>query len=87
MKILVTGGCGFIGSHTVVELLNSNYEVIVTDNLSNSKKEVIDNIKKCCTEEREYKEEYLDITIEDAYFHIIDDCDYFSGEIEEVEVE
>lgn len=45
MKILVTGGTGYIGSHTVVELLNSNYEVIVIDNFSNSKKEVIDKIK------------------------------------------
>ena len=46
MKILVTGGTGFIGSHTVVELLNSNYEVVVIDNLSNSKIEVIDKIKE-----------------------------------------
>jgi len=46
MKILVTGGTGFIGSHTVVELLNNNYEVIVVDNLSNSKRNVVDKIKK-----------------------------------------
>lgn len=46
MKILVTGGAGYIGSHTCVELLNNNYEVIVLDNFSNSKKEVIDKIKK-----------------------------------------
>lgn len=45
MKILVTGGTGFIGSHTTVELLNNNYDVVIIDNLSNSKKEVIDNIK------------------------------------------
>lgn len=45
MKILVTGGLGYIGSHTVVELLDSNYEVIVIDNLSNSKEEVADKIK------------------------------------------
>lgn len=43
-KILVTGGTGFIGSHTAVELQNSGYEVIVVDNLSNSKAEVIDSI-------------------------------------------
>lgn len=46
MKILVTGGTGFIGSHTVVELLESGYEVVVIDNLSNSKIEVVDKIKQ-----------------------------------------
>ena len=46
MKILVTGGCGFIGSHTCCELLDNNYEVVVIDNLSNSKEDVIDKIKE-----------------------------------------
>ena len=46
MKILVTGGCGYIGSHTCVELLNNGYEVVVIDNLINSKEVVIDSIKK-----------------------------------------
>ena len=46
MKILVTGGCGYIGSHTSVELLNNNDEVVIIDNLINSKKEVIDKIKE-----------------------------------------
>ena len=46
MKILVTGGLGYIGSHTCVELLNNGYEVIVLDNLSNSKIEVKDKIKR-----------------------------------------
>ena len=45
MKILVTGGMGYIGSHTVVELLNNNYEVVIIDNLSNSKEDVLDKIK------------------------------------------
>lgn len=45
MKILVTGGLGFIGSHTVCELLNDNYEVVVVDNLSNSSIDIIDKIK------------------------------------------
>ena len=40
MKILVTGGTGFIGSHTVVELQNKGFEVIIIDNLSNSTAEV-----------------------------------------------
>lgn len=46
MKILVTGGLGYIGSHTCVELLNENYEVIVIDNLSNSSIDVKDKIKE-----------------------------------------
>lgn len=46
IKVLVTGGLGYIGSHTCVELLNCGYEVVVVDNLSNSKIEVIDKIKK-----------------------------------------
>lgn len=45
-KILVTGGAGYIGSHTCVELLNSGREIIIIDNFSNSKPEVLDNIKK-----------------------------------------
>lgn len=45
-KILVTGGTGFIGSHTVVELQNSGYEVVVIDNLSNSSIKILDQIEK-----------------------------------------
>ncbi len=45
-KILVTGGTGYIGSHTVVELQESGYEVIIVDDLSNSGIEVLDNIEK-----------------------------------------
>lgn len=46
MKILVTGGTGYIGSHTAVELLDSGYDVVIIDNLSNSKRDVIDKIKQ-----------------------------------------
>jgi UDP-glucose 4-epimerase len=44
MKILVTGGTGFIGSHTVVELQQQGYEVVIVDNLSNSQADVVDAI-------------------------------------------
>ena len=44
--ILVTGGTGFIGSHTTVELQQAGYKVVIVDNLSNSKKEVVDGIEK-----------------------------------------
>ncbi|WP_431125852.1 UDP-glucose 4-epimerase GalE [Flagellimonas flava] len=45
MKILVTGGLGFIGSHTVVELQNEGFEVVIIDNLSNSSEDVLDGIE------------------------------------------
>ena len=45
MKILVTGGAGYIGSHTVVELLDANYDVVIIDNFSNSSKESLDAIR------------------------------------------
>mgnify|MGYP000339053749 CR=1 FL=1 len=47
-KILVTGGLGYIGSHTVVELVNKGYEVIIVDNLSNSSLSVLKGINKIC---------------------------------------
>lgn len=46
MTILVTGGTGYIGSHTVIELINNKYDVVIIDNLSNSKIDVIDKIEK-----------------------------------------
>jgi len=45
-KILVTGGLGYIGSHTCVELIQQGFEIIIVDNLSNSSKNVLDGIKK-----------------------------------------
>ncbi len=46
MKILVTGGTGYIGSHTVVELQNKGFEVVIVDNLSNSSADIVDNIEQ-----------------------------------------
>ncbi len=45
MNVLVTGGAGYIGSHTVVELINAGYEPIIVDDLSNAKEDVIDRIE------------------------------------------
>jgi len=61
MKILVTGGTGYIGSHTVVELINNNYEVVVVDNFSNSKPVVLEKLKE--------------ITGQDIKFYELDLCD------------
>jgi len=45
MKILVTGGCGYIGSHTCVQLIQSGYTPIIIDNLFNSKASVLERIQ------------------------------------------
>ncbi len=55
MKILVTGGLGYIGSHTVVELQQNNYEVVIVDNLSNSRIEVLNQIEKITGVKAEYE--------------------------------
>ena len=62
MKILVTGGLGYIGSHTCVELLNNGYDVIVVDNLYNSSLDVVERIEK--------------ITGKKIKFYEADVCDY-----------
>ena len=59
-KILVTGGTGYIGSHTVVELQNKGFDVIIIDNLSNSKIEVLDGIEKITGKRPEF--ECVDLT-------------------------
>lgn len=55
-KILVTGGTGYIGSHTVVELLNAGYEVEILDNLFNSKIEVLDKIEQITGKQPKFHE-------------------------------
>lgn len=59
--VLISGGAGYIGSHTAVELLNAGYNVVIIDNLSNSEKDSIDGIKG--------------ITGKDVAFEVIDTCD------------
>jgi UDP-glucose 4-epimerase len=61
MAILVTGGAGYIGSHTVVELLNAGKEVVILDNFSNSKPEVLERIKEITHKDFKFYEiDYLE---------------------------
>lgn len=55
VKVLVTGGAGYIGSHTVVELQNAGYQAIIADNLSNSRIEVVDSIAKITGKKPEFE--------------------------------
>ncbi len=69
MKVLVTGGCGYIGSHTCVELLNNDFEVVILDNLSNSKITVLDKIKTITSKEvKFYEGDMIDSNILDRVF-------------------
>ena len=82
MKILVTGGCGFIGSHTCVELLENGYEVVIIDDLSNSKENVIDKIKEITGKEPTfYKGQVQDEELLNKIFteHKIDAVIHFAG--------
>jgi len=60
-KILVTGGLGYIGSHTVVELINRNYDVTIIDDLSNSEEKVLDGIESICGQ----RPEWIDLDLSD----------------------
>ena len=62
-KILVTGGLGFIGSHTVLELIEQNYEVIIADDLSNSEESVLEGINSVCG----IKPEWFNIDLSDNH--------------------
>ena len=82
MTILVTGGTGFIGSHTVVELLNAGYDVVIADNLCNSKIEVIDRIQKITNKRPAfYKLDLLDSAALEKVFaeNRIDAVIHFAG--------
>lgn len=73
MEILVTGGTGFIGSHTCVELLNAGYEVVIIDNLYNSQRDVIDKIESITNKKVTFYEK--DCKDEDALEAIFDKHD------------
>jgi len=82
MKILVTGGLGFIGSHTVVELINNNIEVVIADNLINSKIDVLDKIKAITGKKPEFYQ--VDVTNESKFSQVfmdnkIDGIIHFAG--------
>lgn len=82
MLVLVTGGAGYIGSHTCVELLNANYEIIVVDNFSNSKMESLNRVKEITAKDFKFYE--ADITDKKAMEKIfsenkIDAVIHFAG--------
>lgn len=82
MKVLVTGGAGYIGSHTCVELLNAGHEVVVYDNLSNSKPEALKRVVELTGREPVFVEaDILDRAALDAVFaaHAIDAVIHFAG--------
>lgn len=82
MAILVTGGTGFIGSHTVVELIQAGKEVVIVDNFSNSKPEVLNRIEKITgTRPTFYEADLLDKPAIDQIFdeQKIDAVIHFAG--------
>ena len=82
MAILVTGGAGYIGSHTTVELLNAGYEVVIVDDYSNSKPEVLNRIKEITGKEFSFHEvNILDKAALEEVFqaHDLDAVIHFAG--------
>jgi UDP-glucose 4-epimerase len=82
MKILVTGGAGYIGSHTVVELLDAGHDVVVVDNLSNSKEEALRRVEELAGKSISfYKIDLLNETGLHAVFseHKVDAVIHFAG--------
>ena len=82
MKILLTGGAGYIGSHTAVELLNNGYEVVVIDNLSNSSEEALHRVEQITGKKIAfYKDDLRDSAALNTIFtsHTIDAVIHFAG--------
>ena len=82
MTILVTGGAGYIGSHTVIELLENNYEVVILDNLVNSSEKVLERLKKITGKDIPFvKADILDKDALDQVFdnYKIDAVIHFAG--------
>lgn len=82
MTILVTGGAGYIGSHTVVELQNAGYDVVVLDNLSNASEKALDRVSKITGKPvKFYKADILDRDALNDIFdkETIESCIHFAG--------
>lgn len=82
MAVLITGGTGFIGSHTAVEFLEAGYDVVIVDNFSNSKPVVLDRIKEITGKNAKfYEADILDRESLDRIFeeNEIDSCIHFAG--------
>ena len=84
MKVLVTGGCGYIGSHTCVELINEGHSVVIVDNLYNSKENVLDKIKEITKSDdiKLYIDDVRDLAAMDKIFDENPDIDcviHFAG--------
>ena len=82
MAILVTGGAGYIGSHTCVELLDAGYEVVVLDNLSNASEKSLERVEALTGKKvMFYKGDILDRDILNKIFaeQKIDSCIHFAG--------
>ncbi len=73
MAILLTGGTGYIGSHTAIELLNAGEDIVIIDNFSNSKEEMVDKIKKISG--KEYKFYKADLLDKEALNKVFDEND------------
>ena len=76
MKILVTGGAGYIGSHTCVELLNAGHEIVVLDNLCNSCEKSLDMVKEITGKDFKFYE--VDLLDKDALMKVFDENEFQS---------